>query len=188
MGKRAIFISCGIFQKELEYLVREKGLDWEITFLKPALHVNFDKLKEALISALEEHRRGDAELKVLYGRCHPEVMEIVERYGAKKLRAANCLEAILGAEQMARLNREGKAFFLSAGWVENWQEMFELGARDFNFDFKSLLKGYTRAVVIDAGVIPLDEEKIRAFSSFTGLPVERVSVSLRRFYRLIEEL
>ncbi|MCK4986360.1 MAG: DUF1638 domain-containing protein, partial [Desulfobacterales bacterium] len=90
MAKQAvIFISCGIFKEELEYLLREKGLDWKILYLEAALHVNFDRLKTALVEALEENHKEGAELKVLYGHCHPQIMEILERYDAKKIDAGN---------------------------------------------------------------------------------------------------
>jgi hypothetical protein len=187
MAKQAvIFISCGIFKKELEYLLREKGLDWKILYLEAALHVNFDRLKTALVEALEENHKEGAELKVLYGHCHPQIMEILERYDAKKIDAGNCLEAMVGAEEVMRLNQEGTAFFLSAGWVNNWEKMFALGRKDFNFDFKTMFDGYERIIVFDTGIIPIDAEKVERFSKFTKLPVERKPITLDYFFNLIE--
>ena len=103
MAKKAIiFISCGIFREELEYLLKEKGLDWNIIYLEAALHVNFDRLKKALVEALEENQKAGIELKVLYGHCHPEIMAILEKYDAKKIEAGNCLEALVGPEEIRR--------------------------------------------------------------------------------------
>jgi hypothetical protein len=187
MAKQAvIFISCGIFKEELEYLLREKGLDWKILYLEAALHVNFDRLKTALVEALEQNHKEGAELKVLYGHCHPQIMEILERYDAKKIDAGNCLEAMVGAEEIMRLNQEGTAFFLSVGWVNNWEKMFALGKKDFNFDFKTMFDGYKRIIVFDTGIIPIDEEKVERFSEFTKLPVERKPITLDYLLNLIE--
>ncbi len=187
MAKQAvIFISCGIFKEELEYLLREKGLDWNILYLEAALHVNFDRLKTALVEALDQNHKEGAELKVLYGHCHPQIMEILERYDAKKIDAGNCLEAMVGAEEIMRLNQEGTAFFLSVGWVNNWEKMFALGRKDFNFDFKTMFDGYQRIIVFDTGIIPIDEEKVERFSKFTKLPVERKPITLDHFFNLIE--
>jgi hypothetical protein len=186
--KRIIFISCGIFKEELEYLIREKGLDWNITFLDAALHVNFDKLKEHLVRTLEENRKEGAELKVLYGHCHPDIMEILEKYGAKKMEAGNCLEAIVGAEEIKRLDSEAKSFFLTAGWINNWKKMFDLGKSDFDFDFKTMFANYKRIIVFDSHIVPINEDNVIEFSEFTELPVERKSISLDYFQNLIKEM
>lgn len=184
----AIFISCGIFLEELKHLA-EKGLfDGNIIFLDAALHVNFDKLKAHLEQALEKANETGKELRVLYGHCHPDMMEILDRYGAKKLAAGNCLEAMIGPDEMRRLNAEAKSFFLSAGWVNNWEKMFEMGKEDFNFDFKSMFEHYKRIVVLDTGIIPVDEEKIQKFSAFTGLPIERKTITLDYFLGLVKNI
>lgn len=189
MSDRAvIFISCGIFQEELEYLIRQKGLDWNVIFLEAALHVNFDDLKSALESALREHGRTGAVLKVVYGHCHPEMAEIMEQYGAERIEAGNCLEAMVGAEEIMRLNEEGTAFFLSAGWVNNWEKMFEAGEKDFNLDFKTMFDSYRRIVVFDTGIIPIDEDKVQAFSRFTSLPVVRKKITLDRLFGLVNSI
>jgi len=183
--KSVIFISCGIFKEELQYLIREKGLDWDIHFLDAALHVNFDKLKSRLIDALEKNRNTATEIKVIYGHCHPEIREILDRYNARKIEAGNCLEAMVGRPEIERLNSEGTSFFLTAGWVNNWESMFTLGKEDFDFDFKSMFLHYKRIILFDTGTIPIDEEKVEKFSKFTGLPVERRPITLDRLFDLI---
>lgn len=189
MTKRPnIFISCGIFREELEYLIEKKKLGRNVVFLDAVLHVNFDKLKAKLVNALEENSKNKIELKVLYGYCHPEIGEIMERYGAKRIGASNCLEAMIGAEEMQRLDSEAKTFFLSAGWVNHWEEMFIQGARDFNLDFKSMFGSFKRIVVFDTGIIPIDEGKVKKFSEFTKLPVERKKITLDYLLRLIKNI
>jgi hypothetical protein len=184
--EKTVFISCGIFQEELKHLA-EKGLfDGNIIFLDAALHVNFDKLKAQLEQALDQAKETGKELKVLYGHCHPDMIEILDCYGARKIAAGNCLEAMIGPEEVKRLNAEATSFFLSVGWVNNWEKMFEMGKEDFDFDFKSMFEHYKRIVVFDAGIIPLDEEKIEKFSKFTGLPVERKAITLDYFLGLIK--
>lgn len=185
--KSVIFLSCGIFREELEYLVKEKGLDWNITYLDAALHVNFDKLKAKLIETLEEKKTDGADIKVLYGHCHPEIIELLERYGARKMNAGNCLEAIVGAEEIRRLDSEARSFFLTAGWVNNWKKMFDMGKADFNFDFRSMFANYERIVLFDSHIAPIDEESVREFSEFTGLPVEKRSIGLDHFLKLVQE-
>jgi len=183
-----LFISCGIFQEELEYLIREKGLNWQVVYLEAALHVNFDSLKKAFVTALEENRLAGREIRVVYGHCHPEMNEILERYGARRIEAGNCLEAMVGVDEIARLNEEGTAFFLSAGWVNHWEKMFEAGRKDFDFDFRSMFTAYQRIIVFETGIIPIDEKKVEAFSQFTNLPVERKNIRLDHLFELIDRL
>jgi hypothetical protein len=186
--KCVIFISCGIFMEELEYLIKEKRLDLNIVFLDAALHVNFDKLKEQLVRTLEENHKEGTELKVLYGHCHPEIMKILEKYKAKKIMAGNCLEAIVGADEIKRLDSEAKSFFMTVGWVNSWRKMFDLGKADFDFDFKTMFENYKRIIVFDSHIVPIDEDSVKEFSEFTGLPVERLSISLDHFQKRIKEM
>jgi len=189
MTKKAIiFISCGIFQAELEYLRKAKGLDWNIVYLDAALHVNFDKLKAALTDALAENQRPGVDLKVIYGHCHPEIMDILQQYNARKIGAGNCLEALVGPREIRRLNDQGKAFFLSAGWVNSWEKMFALGKKDYDFDFKTMFGDYKRIIVLDTGIIPIDEKKVEQFRQFTNLPVRRQFVTLDYLLNLIEQM
>jgi hypothetical protein len=169
----------------LEYLAREKGLDADVLFLDAALHVNFDRLKERLVRALEENKKQGSRIKVLYGNCHPEMRKIIESYGAKKIDAINCIEAIVGSEELRKINAEGKSFFLTAGWINNWENIFAAGRADLNIDFRSMFTDYKRVIVFDAGVIPIDESKVDQFSRFTGLPVERRQISLSNLFELL---
>lgn len=184
-GKGVLFISCGIFQEELRCLAAEGRFAGKVVFLDAALHVNFDRLRAQLEQALEEAKGSCAELRVLYGHCHPDMPGIIERHGARRLAAGNCLEAFVGPDEIVRLNAEATSFFLSVGWVNAWEKMFETGKVDFDFDFTSMFESYRRIVVFDTGIIPVDEEKIRKFSEFTGLPVERKTITLDYFLGLV---
>jgi len=187
-GEPALFISCGIFKEEIEYLISKNKFKDRVIFLDAALHVNYDRLQASLVDALEANRTKGVALKVLYGHCHPKIMEILGRYGATRLGAGNCLEAFVGHDEIERLNNEATSFFLSAGWINSWETMFEAGKKDFDFDFRSMFEHYKRIVVFDTGVIPLNEDKVKKFSEFTGLPVERMSITLDHLIGLLEDL
>lgn len=184
-GISTAIIGCGIFREEVEFLMREKGFSEDVVFLDAALHVNFDKLKARLTEALEKYGGTGRNVKILYGHCHPEMNGILGRYGAKRIDAGNCLEAIAGAEEIARLDEEAKTFFLTSGWVNNWESMFRLGEEDFNFDFRRMFSSFKRIIVFDICGIPVDEEKVRKLSDYTQLPVERRSITLDHFLQIL---
>jgi hypothetical protein len=181
-------ISCGIFREELEYLMKEKGFKGNVTFLDAALHVNYDKLKERLVDTMERLTQEGKVLNIIYGNCHPEMSTILDRYGAKKIDAANCLEAIVGADKIRTLSSEAKTFFLTAGWVNSWKNMFELGGKDLHIDFKSMFTDYDRIVVFESEFIPIDEERLKEFRRYTGLPVERISITLEHFRNIVNNM
>jgi hypothetical protein len=185
-SKSIIFLSCGIFKEELQYLIKEKRLDWNVVFLDAALHVNFDRLKEQLLRNLDESLREGREIKVIYGHCHPQIVEILEQYGATRMQAGNCLEAMVGQEEIARLNAEAITFFLTSGWINHWEEMFHQVKDDFNFAVKDMFEHYQRIIVFETDVIPINEEKLLKFSTFTGLPVERRKIALDHFLNLVK--
>ena len=187
-GKPVIFISCGIFREEIELLARQGAFDRQVVFLDAALHVNFDLLQARLEEALEKASSAGGKLKVVYGHCHPDMAEILERYGASRIEAGNCLEAFVGPEEVGRLNAEATSFFLSAGWVNHWEDMFKLGRETLNFDFRDMFANYKRIIVFDTGLIPIDRAKVDAFSEFTGLPVQWRKISLDRLRRLLDSV
>lgn len=182
------FISCGMLKTELEYLLREHGQDMPVRYLDPALHVNFDKLKAELTRALEETHHAGSQTKVIYGYCHPEMAEILEPYCATRIAAANCLEALLGASEMARLEAGGKIIYLTAGWLREWKRMVAAGAEDLDLDFRNMFGEYRAVLVLDTGISPIDEAEVEEFSAYANLPVERLSISLDHLWDRIREL
>jgi hypothetical protein len=183
-----VLISCGIFREELKYLAEEKQTDLNVFFLEAALHVNFNKLRSGLIEALDACRQRGEEPLLLYGNCHPEMDKIAAAYSARRIDAGNCLEALAGRDEIQRLDAEAKTFFLTAGWVNNWEEMFNLGVEDLGLDFRAMFSPYKRIVVFDSGVIPINEEKVRRLSAYTSLPVEKSPLCLDHFMKLLEDL
>ncbi len=183
-----VIISCGMLEAELEYLLRKHGKDVTPRYLDPALHVNFDKLKAELTGALEEACQEGSRTKVIYGYCHPEMAEILEPYCATRIGAANCLEALLGAPEMARLEAGGKVIYLTAGWLREWKRMVAAGAEDLGLDFRNMFGDYRAVLVLDTGISPINEAAVEEFSAYANLPVERMDVSLDNLWERVREL
>jgi len=52
-------IACGVFQKEIEGLQSDLGFPFEAHYLASGLHVDFDDIREALTSELENCQKKD---------------------------------------------------------------------------------------------------------------------------------
>lgn len=181
-------ICCGILQKELEQIFDENFVDNKNisrVYLEPALHVDLDKLYTQLKSTLADSSKTSEKLVLVYGlHCHPELEVLARNFRASIIPARNCIEMVLG-EEVIKLNQEAKTFYLTPGWLENWENIFinglgwdSIAARQ-NFGF------YDRILLLDTGVTPLAEEKILEFFDYTQIPVEIRGIGLQNLRKLI---
>ena len=177
-------LCCGILQREVEYLLLGKNV--AVTYLDPGLHVDFARLAKTLGQNLSDS--DGLKPVVVYGHaCHPAMGKMAAAHGGRLMEAVNCIEAILG-DRLAELDAGGKTFYLSVGWLENWRKIFvEELACDEN-SAREIFAGYDRLLLLDTGIWPLDQEKVREFAAFTGLPVEAMPISLEHLRRRLEEV
>jgi hypothetical protein len=121
-------LSCGIFQPELDIIIPEikrklKGCDIALTYLSPGLHNDCRRLKEELLNNLNEE--SSTKTVVLYGSmCHTEMTAILKNYHTVIPKEKNCIEIILKSEIKAEMDASGNIFYLTAGWLKNWREIF----------------------------------------------------------------
>lgn len=103
-------VGCGIFKKEINFLIKKNN--WAITtdFLPTSLHINFKKLETALQQGLARHR--DESTIVFYGACHPLMDKILDEAHTIRTLEQNCIAMLLGLDEF---NRElaNRAFFFA---------------------------------------------------------------------------
>ena len=110
-------MACGIFQLELEQVlrqIREERHDCiiDVTYVPPALHVDYDKLKDGITGALDHV--AEQKKILLYGSmCHPEIGEFTEKYHVVRLSPGNCVELILGKDRQKEIEKFVKVFYLT---------------------------------------------------------------------------
>lgn len=122
MSGRPLLISCGILNKEVEFLMAARGWDWEVLFLKSSLHFDFEELEQGLNRALSS--RGGERAVVLYGVCHPLIDRIVAGHRAVRVPCQNCVELLLGTERFTADLAQG-AYFLLEEWARDWDAIME---------------------------------------------------------------
>ncbi|HMM05280.1 MAG TPA: DUF1638 domain-containing protein [Clostridiales bacterium] len=192
MRKTLHVLSCGIFQPELERIfteLKDDLADYEIAvdFIPPGLHVNNDKLGKGIAAGLTSLKED--KILLLYGSmCHPDLAEIVKEYDLIYPEMPNCVEIMLSPARKKELDQGGNIFYMTAGWLKYWHEIFqqeqgwdETDAR-INFGF------YDKIVVLDSGCFDIDEEEMFCFFDYTQIPIEVEPIDLEHFKTVILDL
>ncbi len=114
MSGRCRLLACGIFSREIRWLVRKNGWPVDVTFVDSSLHVDLERLEEGLATALS--RCSGERVAAFYGACHPRIDRILSARAAFRTPVENCAEALLGRETYLR-ELAGGAFFLFEEWA-----------------------------------------------------------------------
>jgi hypothetical protein len=187
-------LSCGIFQPELEKLlpeiIQELNFDVNVSFVPPALHVDYKKLADGITDGLEpitEQGAGNGQkILLLYGSmCHPDIGEITRDSGAIYLKAGNCIEAMLSPERKSETDKSGKVFYMTAGWLKYWKDIFQGGMGWDTYDARMNMGFYDQITVLDSGIIDIADEDLMEFYEFTQIPVDVEPIDLDHFKRLL---
>lgn len=181
-GKK--ILCCGILRHELEHLLGEQNAD--ITYIDAALHVDLDKLAQAVTENLRGMDGNDIPL-IIGNQCHPEMEQIAAEHGGRVIQAKNCIEMLLG-EKMAELDAEAKTFYLTSGWLENWRKIFMEGLGWDAVDARHNFGYYDRILLLDTGIVPIDDMNLLEFYDYAQVPVETISVDLDNLRKLLEQL
>lgn len=180
-------IACGVFQKEIEQLRGQLGFPFEVQYIEPGLHVNFDELKDALKAELERCKGCDEieGIIVVYGQCHPRIDEILKPYKAALADCQNCVDAFITRRGMEEKAKQGLYFYLSPGWLDVWRDIF----RRLNWglaEARLQMGSFKGVVYLDTMKDAADRElELLEFFDFTNLPFEVMPVDLSHFRSLI---
>ncbi len=112
-----LIVSCGIFRREIEYLIEKNKWPIGTRFLDSSLHIDFNRLQSALTGTLK--RIGNRPALVVYGACHPCMDELLAISDTTRTPGQNCVEILLGHDHFTRELAAG-AFFLIEDWARRW--------------------------------------------------------------------
>jgi hypothetical protein len=179
-------VACGIFQPELEQVLRqireERPNDSliDVTYVPPALHVDYDKLKDGITNALD-HVSEPKKILLFGSMCHPEIGEFTEKYHVVRLSPGNCIELILGKERQKEIEKTAKVFYLTPGWLLNWKDIFRQGQGWDEIDARINMGFYDKILLLDTGVSEFSDEDLLEFFEYTQVPIEIEKVDLAVF-------
>ncbi|MGV8906876.1 MAG: DUF1638 domain-containing protein [Acetobacterium sp.] len=183
-----VFVACAILEEEIKCAMKELGIQDEVIFIDPALHVDEKRLEAGLIEKLNEAQSRNEKIGLLIGtKCHPGMMEIAKKYEAKIAPNANCAELLLG-DKMKELDSECNSFYLSDGWLKNWRRIFIDELKWDACDARQNFGLYERIVFVDTGVGEVSDEDQFDFFEYTQVPIEPYETSLDHFKAQIKSL
>ena len=183
-----VFVACAILAEEIKCAMKELGIQDEVIFIDPALHIDDKLLEAALIEKLNEAQSRNDKIGLLIGTsCHPKMMEIAKKYEAKIAPKANCTDLLLG-DKMKELDSECNSFYVSCGWLENWRNIFVDGLKWDACDARQNFGSYERVVFVDTGIGEVSDEDQFDFFEYTQVPIETYETSLDHFKAQIMSL
>lgn len=178
MSGHTAWLCCGVVRAEMEELQRRGQIDGELLFLDSMLHMDPPQLEAMLTEALEQKHSSSDCLVLVYGDCSAHMLDIVRRFKVGRVAVINCAQLLLGRNRYRQLMRE-EAFLVLPEWARRWKHIMktELG---LNRSVAHDLMGENRGVLVylDTGLVPVPEQSLHEFSSYTGLPWRVEAVSL----------
>lgn len=166
-------IACGIFRKEIEYLIADGKLAGKFTFLDSELHMKPKKLEQIIGKIIKPG------CLVCYGDCHARITEQEMNREFSKVAGTNCVEIFLGRENYRKLRREG-AFFLLPEWTLKWERIFKelLGFNQQKIAVEFMNEMHTKFIYVNTGVYKVPDEILNQISKYFELPVEILDIDL----------
>lgn len=171
-----VFVGCSMLENEIKQVMQEMGLQNNIVFIDAALHVNLDRLEEAVRGKLDETKNIGKPIILVGNKCHPDMVTIAKEYDGQVVPRGNCLELLLG-DTMKELDKDAKIFYITNGWLAKWKEIFITGLGWDEIDGRQNFGYYDKILLLDMGV-PIDDMDLLEFFEFTQVPIEPYPISL----------
>ena len=182
-----LLISCSILKPEIKALIEGKKIEAKAIFLNKHLHMDYQKLQNALKASLRKHS-GKKPVVVYGDLClgfNGEMNVLMADYDVVKVDALNCIDCLLGGcGKLLQMDPDHRFYFLTAGFLD-FTEKLTLGLKEDTRRRFNMLKGI---IVLDSlGDIDRHWDRIEQISDQTGLPVlEHCVVGLDGLKALIE--
>ena len=171
-----VFVGCSILEEEIKQVMQEMGLQNKIVYIDAALHVNLDRLEEAVRSKLGENSNLGKPMILVGNKCHPDMVTIAQEYDGQVVPRSNCIELLLG-DQIKELDKDAKIFYITSGWLAKWKEIFIEGLGWDDIDGRQNFGYYDKILLLDLGA-PIDDMDLLEFFEFTQVPIEPYPISL----------
>jgi Protein of unknown function (DUF1638) len=193
-------ITCQVLEKEIKTLIRDNPEVTHFEVMEWGLHVQPDRLLEAVSGQI---RKMENEVKAVvlgYGRCQAmDRLPVDFEIPIFRPEAEDCIGVLLGQERYEReIRKEAGTWFFSRGWTEMGMDFIfhelqvnrlaEKGLDPLKVAHR-MLRNFTRGLYIETG---LDDDRrlwprAREISSEFELRLERTKGSLGLLQKTIDQ-
>lgn len=168
--KDVLIVACGIFTREMEYLIEAEKIPFSVKFLDSSLHLYPDRLQKVMSEMILEELENFSFIILLYGDCHAYINDGYDEKRVVRLKGVNCCENILGEEEYRKLRNEG-AFFVFHEWAYRWKEIFieNIGLSEKNAAL-FMQSMHSSILYIDTGIAEIPLEILNEMAEYFKLP------------------
>jgi hypothetical protein len=189
-------LSCGVFKWELEKILPEieQELGEKITpkFLPPALDESESKLEAALKEGVADFNSQDSNpnCAFLYGSmCHTAMEALSKELGSVYPAPANCAALLMGPEKKKEMDAMGNFYYLTSYGLREWRSVYKEGGHSWDeADARVNFSYFEKIIVLDTGVIEINDEELFEFFDYTQVPVEAEKISLDYFKSVVLDM
>jgi len=161
-----------------------------LVFVPPSQHLDPARLRAELVRRLSRMQKQYEQILVAFGRCLPDMDQILARFNAKRIRGEHCLE-IAGGQLFWQIIRESPGtYFLIPSWCFTFKKMTIKGLHlEENPVMKSLMfRNYTQVVYFDTLIYGNIDSRAKAVADYLNLPLRIERVGLTNILGRIEEV
>jgi hypothetical protein len=170
MKSHTVWLSCGVVRAEMKELQQRGLIEGELLFLDSMLHMDPHQLEARLAKSLLKEKATAFTIVLVYGDCSAHMLDLARSFRVGRVSVINCAQLLLGRDRYRQLMHE-EAFLVLPEWALRWEHIIksELG---LNREVAHGLMGENRGVLVylDTGLVPVPEQQLQDFSSYTGLP------------------
>lgn len=185
---RVAVLACAVFREELELLAPPTA---RISYLEQSLHRTPHIMAEAIQRELDRLEPGSVDKVVLaYGLCSNGIVGVKATRGKLLIpKAHDCIALFLGSFQRYREEHQKApgTYYLTPGWIREKKDPLgvmaeyteRISPEDAEWCMREELKHYTRVVLVDTGLVPIEPSRPRAQKNadFFGLSYEELQGS-----------
>ncbi len=185
-------VACSILKREIEYMRSTGIFSFEVEYIDSSLHMSPMSLSDKMKETVDRLLSSGARVLLIYGDCHPFMIDITAQAPVVRTKACSCVELLLGKTEYKKLMKED-AFVLLPEWVVRRRQILMNIPGYKKTDSQNLTKGFHKKLVfLDTGIYPVSQEDIQECSDIFGLSCETKTISLDVFrdtiYRALNEL
>ncbi len=187
--KKHHLIACPIFAKELAAVLPEIAAEATVQLMDYRVHNSAKVMEKELARCIETAGAEGAAISLLVGQeCQAQqpLRDIADHCGALLPAGHNCLEIILGRDK-ARTLADKRTTIMTPAWIDMINNSISDGFWTVE-DARINLGRYDRIILLDCGLVVLDDEMIMEFFELTRVPIEIMPVSLGHFKKVVRKL